>query len=221
MDPATHGPRTWTIVGVIGDTKQQGLASDIVPEVTASALQWPRFMMTLVRRTSVDPLSVASAVRKQVSDLDKNLPVYGVQTMDDVLSAEIASQRFNALALAGFAGLAVLLAGVGIYGVMAYAVSQRTHEMGVRIALGAGPRNILRMVLNQGLLLALIGVALGLTASFALTRLMGRPLFGVKPGDPETFILVTAALLVVALAACWIPARRATRVDPMTALRYE
>jgi ABC-type antimicrobial peptide transport system permease subunit len=177
--------------------------------------------MTLVLRTTVDPLSLVSAVRKQVSDLDKNLPLYGVQTMDDVLSAEVASQRFNAGALAGFAALAVLLAAVGIYGVMAYAVSQRTHEIGVRIALGAEPQNVLRMVLNQGLRLALIGVALGLAASFALTRLMNSLLFGVRPLDPETFIVVTAALVAVALGACWIPAYRATRVDPVIALRYE
>jgi putative ABC transport system permease protein len=221
MGPVTHGPKTWTIVGVIGDTKQQGLASEVMPEAAASALQWPRFMMTLVLRTSVEPVSLVSAVRKQVSDLDKNLPVYGVQTMDDLFSAEVASQRFNAGALAGFAGLAVLLAGVGIYGVMAYAVSQRTREMGVRMALGAGQGNVLRMILNQGLRLAVIGVGLGFAASFLLTRLMSGLLFGVKPTDPETFVLVTGALLVVALAACWIPARRATRVDPVIALRYE
>jgi len=221
MGPRPGGPQTWTIVGVVGDTKQRGLASDVMPEATASALQWPRFMMTLVLRTSVDPESLVSAVRKQVSDLDKNLPVYGVRTMEDVLSAEVASQRFNAGALAGFAGLAVLLAGVGIYGVMAYAVSQRTREMGVRIALGAGPGNVLSMILKQGLRLALLGVGLGLAASFALTRLMSGLLFGVKPSDPETFVLVTTALLAVGLAACWVPARRATRVDPVIALRYE
>jgi predicted permease len=221
MGPVTRGPQSWTIVGVIGDTKQQGLASEVLPEATASALQWPRLMMTLALRTSVEPLSLVSAVRKQVSELDKNLPVYAVQTMEDVLSAEVASQRFNAGALAGFAGLAVLLAGVGIYGVMAYAVSQGTREMGVRIALGAETGNVLRMILGQGLRLAVTGVALGLAASFGLTRLMSGLLFGVKPSDPETFVLVTAALLVVALAACWIPAWRATRVDPVIALRYE
>jgi putative ABC transport system permease protein len=221
MGRVTRGPLPWTIVGVIGDIKQQGLASEVMPEVLASALQWPRFMMTLVLRTSVEPVSLVSAVRKQVSDLDKNLPVYGVQTMEEVLSEEVAAQRFNAGALAGFAGLALLLAAVGIYGVMAYAVSQRTREMGVRIALGAGTANVLRMILGQGLRLAVIGVGLGLAASFALTRLMSGLLFGVKPSDPETFILVTAALLAVALVACWIPAWRATRVDPVIALRYE
>ncbi|HTQ59287.1 MAG TPA: ABC transporter permease [Candidatus Solibacter sp.] len=221
VGPRTGGPKTWTIVGVIGDTKQRGLASDIMPEVTASALQWPLFMMTVALRTSLDPLSLVPAVREQVRDLDKNLPVFGVQTMDEMLSAEVASQRFNAGALAGFAGLAVLLAAVGIYGVMAYAVSQRTREMGVRIALGADRGNVLRMILAQGLRLAVIGVALGLAASFALTRLMTGLLFGVKPSDPETFLFVTGALLAVAVVACWIPAQRATRVDPVIALRYE
>ena len=219
--PRSGGPKSWTVVGVIGDTKQRGLASDIMPEVTASALQWPLFTMTLVLRTSVEPESLVSAVRKQVSALDKNLPLFAVQTMDDMLSAEVASQRFNAGALAGFAGLAVLLAAVGIYGVMAYAVSQRTREMGVRIALGASAGNVLRMILGQGLRLAVIGVALGLAASFALTRLMSGLLFGVKATDPETFIFVTSALLAVAVVACGIPARRATRVDPVIALRYE
>ncbi len=221
VGPRTGGPQPWTIVGVIGDTKQRGLAGDITPEVTASALQWPRFTMTLVLRTSVDPLNLVSAVRQEVNNIDKNLPVYGAQTMDDVLSSEVASQRFNAVAVVGFAGLAVLLAAVGIYGVMAYAVNQRTHELGVRIALGAGSRNVLKMVLNEGLRLALIGVVLGLAASFALTRLIRGLLFGVKPTDPATFALVTVALLAVALAACWIPAHRATRVDPIIALRYE
>ena len=175
-------------------------------------------MMTLVLRTSLDPASLVSAVRQQVSALDKNIPVYAVQTMDDLFSAEVASQRFNAGALAGFA---VLLAAVGIYGLVAYAVSQRTREMGVRIALGAGRGNVLHVILNQGFRLALIGVGLGLAASFALTRLMTGLLFGVKPSDPQTFILVTAALLAVAPAACWIPAHRATRIDPVVALRHE
>jgi putative ABC transport system permease protein len=217
----TEGLQTATIVGVIGDTRELGLARGTIPEITVSALQWPRFTMTLVLRTSTDPQSLVSAVRTQVSDLDKNLPIYNVQTMDDVLSAEIASHRFNAGAVAGFAVLAVLLAGVGIYGVMGYAVSQRTHEMGVRIALGAESRNVLCMVLNQGMRLTLVGVGLGLVTSLGLTGLMRGLLFRVKPLDPETYVLVTTALLAVALAACYIPAHRATRVDPVVALRYE
>jgi putative ABC transport system permease protein len=214
-------PPMWTIVGVVGDTKQRGLASETMPEATATALQWPRFQMTLVLRTSVEPLSLVSAVRKQVSDLDRDLPLYGVQTMDDILSEEVATQRFNAGALAGFAALAALLAAVGIYGVMAYAVTQRTREIGVRMAMGAGPRTVLGMVLRQGLGLALIGVTLGVGASLALTRLMSSMLFGVKASDPLTYVGVAVGLSLVALAACWIPARRATRVDPVIALRYE
>ena len=215
------GPQMWTIVGVIGDTKQRGLASDTMPEATASALQWPRFQMYLTLRTPLDPLSLATAVRAQVQDLDKNLPLYGVRTMDDVLSSQVATERFNAGALAGFAALAVLLAAVGVYGVMAYAVGQRTHEIGVRMALGAAPATVRRMVLQQGLGLALVGIAIGVAASFALTRLLRGLLFGVTASDPATFLSVTAALLFVALVACWLPARRATRVDPVIALRYE
>jgi len=221
LGPRQGGPQTWTIVGVVGDVKQQGLASETEPEAIASALQWPRFQMSVVLRTSLDPLSLVSAVRKEVTALDKNLPLYGVQTMDDLLAKEVATQRFNAGALAGFAALAVLLAAVGIYGVMAYAVGQRTREIGVRMALGAERGNVLRMVLKEGLRLAVLGVVLGVAAAFGLNRLMTSLLFGVKASDPATFAVVTVALLGVALAACWIPARRATRVDPVVALRYE
>jgi len=213
--------KTYTIVGVVADTKQRGLASEIMPEVTATVEQWPRFAMALVLRTDLDPLSLASAVRKEVAQMDKNLPVYAVRTMDDVMTAQVASQRFNAGALAAFAALAVLLAAVGIYGVMAYAIGQRTHEIGVRMALGAEPRTVQGMVLKQGLRLTLVGVGIGVAASFGLTRLLTNMLFGVKPTDPGVFIVVTAALVAVALAACWIPSRRATEVDPVVALRYE
>lgn len=221
LAPSQNGGEAWTIVGVIGDVKQRGLISEVRPEMTATVRQAASFNMYLTVRSSVDPLSLVSAVRKQVADLNSNLPLYSVQTMDDVLSAEVASQRFNAAALAAFAGLAVLLAAVGIYGVMAYAAGQRIHEIGIRMALGAEPRDVRRMILEQGLKLAFLGVALGLAASFALTRLMRTLLFEIKPTDPITFSVVTVVLVIVALAACWIPARRATRVDPVIALRYE
>jgi putative ABC transport system permease protein len=217
----TDGPQTATIVGVVGDTREEGLARKPIPEITVSALQWPRFVMTLVVRTSMDPVSLVSAVRTQVRDLDKDLPIYDVHTMDEVLSAEVASQRFNAGAVAGFAGVAVLLASIGIYGVMAYAVSQRTHEMGVRMALGAAPGNVLRLVVNEGLRLALIGVGLGLAASIGLMPLTRGLLFGVRFSDPEIYFIVITVFLAVALVACYIPGRRATRVDPIVALRYE
>ncbi len=167
---------------------------------------------------------MVSALRTQVSDVDKNLPVFGVQTMDDVLSAEIASQRFNAGALAGFAGLAVLLAAVGIYGVMAYAVSQRTHEIGIRLALGAQKRDILRMTIGHGVRLAIAGLAIGLLGGLILTHVLSsfsHLLYGVGAGDPLTFACVAALLMTVALLACYIPARRAMRVDPVVALRHE
>jgi len=217
----TDGPQTATIVGVIGDTREEALARKPIPEVTVSALHWPRFVMTLVVRTSTDPVSLVSAMRTEVKDLDTELPVYDVQTMEDVLAAEVVSQRFNAGAVAAFAGLAVLLASIGIYGVMAYAVSQRTHEMGVRMALGAARGNVLRMVLNEGLRLALIGVGLGILASIILSPIIRGLLFGVKTSDLATYVFVTTAFMAVSLTACYIPARRVTRVDPVVALHYE
>lgn len=220
MRPGAPNP-LWTIVGVAGDVKQKGIASEVEPEMMVALPQWPFFEMNLVLRTAVDPLSLVPAVRKQVMALDKNVPLYAVQTMDDVLAKDIASQRFNAMALAAFAGLAVLLAAVGIYGVMAYAVGQRTHEIGVRLALGAEQSHVLRMVLGQGLRLAALGVVIGLAGAFAFTRVMRSLLFQTKPADPVTFVVVTLAFLIVALTACWIPARRATRVNPMITLRYE
>jgi putative ABC transport system permease protein len=141
--------------------------------------------------------------------------------MEDVLAAEVVSQRFNAGAVAGFAGIAVLLASIGIYGVMAYAVSQRTHEIGVRMALGAAGGKVLRMVLNEGLRLALTGVGLGILASISLSPLIRGLLFGVKNSDLGTYVFVTAAFMGIGLVACYIPARRVTRVDPVVALHYE
>jgi putative ABC transport system permease protein len=211
----------WTIVGVVEDTKQRSLAADVEPEIFVPVEKWCPAELTLLLRGHGDPLSFLLAVRSVVSQLDKNLPLFDVQTMDSMLKGGLASQRFNASLLGAFALFAVFLAAIGIYGVLSYSVHQRVREVGIRMALGAEPRDVLWMILSHGLFLAAAGLALGLAGSFALTRLLGSMLYRVHPADPATFIAVTLALLAVALAACWIPARRAMRVDPMVALRYE
>jgi putative ABC transport system permease protein len=177
--------------------------------------------MTLAVRTSLDPASVTNAVREQVFAIDRDLPLYSIATMDQLISTSVAQPRLNLSLLVAFAALALILSAVGVYGVMAYAVTQRTHEIGIRMALGALPADVLMQVLAEGGRLAAFGVALGLVAALALTRLMASLLFGVKPTDQLTFAAVAAMLVCVALAACYIPARRATRVDPIIALRYE
>ena len=164
---------------------------------------------------------MTSAIREQVSAIDKDVALYNIATMDELVSTSVAQPRLNLSLLVGFAVLALVLAGVGVYGVMAYAVTQRTHEFGIRMALGATTGDVLKQVLLAGGRLAALGLALGLVAALALTRLMASMLFGVKPSDPVTLGLVAGLLALVALAACYIPARRATRVDPIVALRYE
>ncbi|HUK31824.1 MAG TPA: ABC transporter permease [Candidatus Acidoferrum sp.] len=218
----TAGNTSWrTIVGVVGDTRQMGLATEVMPEVFLSLYQSPYPDMALAIRTDADPSALVPAIRTAVAAIDKDVPLYGVETLDETLAAQVASQRFNMALLGAFAALALLLAAVGIYGVMAYAVGQRTQEIGIRMALGALPENVMRMVLAQGARLAVFGVVLGLGAGIALTRLLRTLLFEVKPGDPATFAIGAAILFAAAIAACWIPARRATRVDPLVALRYE
>jgi len=211
----------WTIVGVVEDSKQRGLAADVEPEIFVPVEKWCSAEMTLLLRAHGDSMALLPAVRSVVSHLDKNLPLFDVQTMDDLLKGGLASQRFNASLLGVFALFAVFLAAIGIYGVLSYSVHQRVREVGIRMALGAEPRNVLWMILAHGLSLAATGLALGLVGSFALTRLLASMLYRVRPADPVTFVGVTLALLAVAVAACWIPARRAMRVDPMVALRYE
>jgi putative ABC transport system permease protein len=215
-----NGPVS-TIVGVVADVKQRSLTSEVWPEVFSPMAQRPTPRVNLAIRTSLPPLTLADAVRGAVAELNPDVPLYGVRTMDDLLADQLAAQRFDAAALAAFAGLAVLLAAVGIYGVMAYASAARTHEIGIRMALGAERSDVLRLVLRQGLGLSLLGIAIGLAASLGLTRLMSSLLYNVKPVDPLTFSLVTVALAGVALAACWFPAHRTTRVDPVIALRHE
>jgi putative ABC transport system permease protein len=177
--------------------------------------------MNLVLRTGADPLALITAIRREVHALDPNQPVYNVTTMEETLGRSLATQRLSTMLLMMFACVALVLAAVGIYGVMSYVVTQRRHEIGIRMALGAQRADVLRLILRQGMWLTACGVALGLTASFALSRLMASLLFGVSPTDPLTFLLVAVTLAVVTLAACLVPARRAIKVDPMTALRYE
>jgi putative ABC transport system permease protein len=219
------GPNKWmTIVGVVADVKHLGLNQPVDPAVYAPFPQsdesWRRWM-TLTIRSQSSSAGLVEEVKKQVWSLDRQIPVSDVQSMDELLSVSLAEERFNMILLGAFAGLALVLAAVGIYGVMAYTVSQRTHEIGIRIALGAQRGDVVRLVVGQGAKLALAGIIIGLAGAFALTRLMASLLFDVTPTDPLTFAGVAIVLALVALAACYIPARRAMRVDPMTALRYQ
>ncbi|HEX8775381.1 MAG TPA: ABC transporter permease [Pyrinomonadaceae bacterium] len=209
------------VVGVVGDVRQNSLDVETPLAVYLPYQQFPYPGMTLVVRTVSDPASMAAAVRREVQAIDASLPVSNVRSMDEVVATSVSQRRFNMTLLGIFASVALLLSAVGIYGVMSYSVTQRTHEIGIRIALGAGSRDILRLVVGQGMLLTLIGVALGLAASLVLTRLMASLIYGVSATDPLTFAGVSLALALVALLACLIPARRATKVDPMEALRYE
>ena len=224
---SARGPFPWlTIAGVVGDVKHRGLDSETRPEMYVPYHQpllpeWNVPPMFVVVRGASEPSSLISAVRGVVKDLDRDQPVYGVATMERLLSISTAPRRFNMTLLAVFATLALALAGVGVYGVMAYAVTERTREIGIRMALGAQTSDALKLVIRQGMRLATVGVALGLMGAFALTRLMKNLLFDVKPTDPLTFVVIALLLTSVALLACWIPARRATKVDPMVALRHE
>jgi putative ABC transport system permease protein len=219
-------PRWRTIVGVVGHVKHDALDVDGREQIYTPHAQ-PQFGvyaprdMTLAVRTSLDPTSMTGAIREQVFALDKDIPLFKIATMEELVSTSVAQPRLNLSLLLAFAGLALALAAVGVYGVMAYAVTQRTQEFGIRMALGATRADVLKQVFFEGGRLAALGLALGLVASLALSRLMASLLFGVKPTDPLTLAVVAALLAIVALAACYIPARRATRVDPMVALRYE
>jgi putative ABC transport system permease protein len=209
------------IVGVVGDTKAS-LDTEAKPQMYAPYAQdsgWGS--MSLVVRTSGDPSNTSAAARNEIRLVDKGIPVYNVKTMNDVSATSVSQQRMSMLLLSAFAGVALLLAMIGIYGVTAYYVTQRTQEIGIRIALGAQMADVMKLVLRSGMALALIGIALGIAGAFALTRLMTSLLFGVKPTDTVTFVTVSLSLLVTALIACYLPARRATKVDPLVALRYE
>ena len=211
------------IVGVVGDEKVTGLDKAITPVVYGPYLQAPNNGISLVVRTGSDPNAIARAVRGEIQALDADLPVFDVRTMGQIIDSSQSTflRRYPAFLIGVFASVALLLAMVGIYGVISYSVTQRTHEIGVRMALGARQRDIFKMILGQGLILTLVGTGCGLLAAFVLTRFLSSLLFGVSATDPLTYIAVSLPLIGVALAACYIPARKATRVDPMVALRYE
>jgi putative ABC transport system permease protein len=221
---ATGLPRWMTVIGVVGDVKHSGLNQPTDPAVYTPFSQsdeaWTRFMTLAIRAQDASP-GLVEQVKKQIWSLDGQIPVGDVHAMDELIAVSLAQQRFNMLLLGIFAALALILAAVGIYGAMAYAANQRTHEIGIRTALGAQRSDVLRLVMRDGAKIALFGIASGIVGALALTHLMASLLFEVKPTDPATFAAVAILLAFVVLAACYIPARRAMRVDPMVALRYQ
>ncbi|MFN2493624.1 MAG: ABC transporter permease [Pyrinomonadaceae bacterium] len=210
-----------TIVGVAGAVRHERLDRETRQSIYVPFLQIPVRDMTVAVRTSVDPGTLAGAVRKQVLELDKDQPVTNVMTMDAVVSRSVWQQRFYTMLFGIFGGLALVLAAVGIYGVMSYAVTQRTQEIGIRMALGARAVDVLKLVIRNGMALITMGVVIGLVGAVLLTRLLASLLFGITPTDTLTFVTVSGVLIFVALLACYVPARRATKVDPLVALRYE
>ena len=220
-------PFRWlSIVGVIRDLKHKGPDAEARPEMYIPFSQpplpdWDVQSMFLAVRTESEPQNSIAALRRIVHEIDSEQPIYGVSTMQQLLTESIAPHRFNMLSMAIFSALALVLASIGIYGVMSYSVTQRTREIGIRMALGARTTDVLRLVLRNGITLTLIGVAVGLAGAFALTRLMASLLFGVTPTDSAIFVIVPLCLIAVALLACFIPARRAAKVDPLVALHYE
>jgi putative ABC transport system permease protein len=209
------------IIGVVGDVRQMGLDTPAEPTVYWPHPELVMSGMTILVRTANGPLTLVSAVRNELQQMDPEQPIAAIATMDELLSGSLSRSRFTMLVLGVFAALALVLASVGIYGVIAYSVTQRTQEFGIRIALGASRRDVLRLVLSQGTRLTLLGIGLGIVAALVVTRLMATLLYGISATDPVTFTAVALLLALVALAACYIPARRATRVDPIVALRYE
>jgi putative ABC transport system permease protein len=209
------------VVGVVNDVKLNGLERETPLETYVPILQESPSSPSLVVRTGGPPRGAAVAVERAIHEVDKDLPVSQMLTMDQLMGNSLGQRRLTLVLLASFAALALLLAAIGIYGVIAYSVRQRTHEIGVRIALGARSTDVLQLIVGQAMKLVAVSVALGLAGAFALTRWMATLLFNVQPADPLTFATIAALLTLIALVACWIPARRATKVDPMVALRCE
>ncbi|MGH9431439.1 MAG: FtsX-like permease family protein, partial [Terriglobia bacterium] len=216
----SDGPRL-TVVGVVGDVHHWGLDEGIQPQFFRPYTQaaWP--VMNIVVRSTNAPATFAPRIKKALAEVLPDRPVSGVETMEDIVHDSTGSRRFPMLLLSAFAFLALLLAAVGIYGVVAYSVSQRTHEIGIRMALGAQTRDVLGLVLSEGMTLVLTGAGAGVVAALGLTRLMASLLYGVRPTDPLTLAVVSVTLAAVGLLACYVPARRAAQVDPMVALRDE
>jgi hypothetical protein len=212
----------WEIVGVIADVKIGGLGNDDdFPQVFAPLMQWTQPGGVLALRTDGDLARLAAAVRSAVRSVDRNVPVTDIQTMQQIAAASISGSRTQAWTIGSFAIVGLILAALGVYGVVSYSVAQRTREMGIRTALGAQPGDLLRMTLRGGMILVGSGLALGLVGSLALTRVIRLLVYAVTPTDPVTYVAVSVLLLAVALVAAYIPARRASRVDPMAALRWE
>jgi putative ABC transport system permease protein len=211
-----------TVLGVVGRVKMEGLSQDS-NRVQGYFPFWqlPFTGMTVIIKASGDPNQLIAAAREQVKQVDPDQPIYNIKTMDEIRAESVASERLNLTLFSIFAGIALILAIVGIYGVMSYSVTQRTHEIGIRMAIGAQQRDVFKMVIGQGMMLALIGIGVGLLGAFALTRLMATMLFGVTATDPATFAVIAVLLTAVALMACYLPGRRATKVDPVVSLRYE
>jgi putative ABC transport system permease protein len=211
-----------TVVGVVGRVKMEGLSQDS-NRVQGYFPFWqlPFTGMTVIIKASGDPNQLIASAREQVKQVDPDQPIYNIRTMDEIRAESVASERLNLTLFSIFAGIALSLAIVGIYGVMSYTVTQRTHEIGIRMAIGAQQRDVFKMIMGQGMMLALIGIAVGLVGAFALTRLMATMLFGVTATDPTTFAAIAILLTIVALLACYLPGRRATKVDPVVSLRYE
>jgi putative ABC transport system permease protein len=216
-----NNPRWREIVGIVGHVKQTGLDGESPVQYYFPHRQRSSSNVFLVVRTTTKPESLTSAVRGVIQSMDKELPVFRVMTMERMVENSTSQRRFSTILMGVFALVALVLASVGLYGVMSYTVAQRTHEIGIRMALGASAANVKRLVVRQGMILVALGIAAGLTAAYGLTRLMASLLFGVRATDPLTFVAFPLALALVALLACYLPARRATKVDPMVALRYE
>jgi len=218
---AGNEQHSFEVVGIVGDVRAFDLGEQQWPQMYFPILQHPLDAAFLVIHGTQNSTATIATLRGVIRSVDKNEPIASIGTMEQLISQSVAAPRFRTLLLGVFAGLAFLLAVVGIYGIISYSVSQRAHEMGIRMALGAERRDVVRLVVGQGMRLTLIGVAIGLVAALGLTRLLASYLYSVRPTDPVTFGVVAMVMVAVALLACYIPARRATKVDPMVALRYE